>query len=121
LPGFLDVVKTIWDIHCPGDAAKCLSGKLKLLRKGLKKWSSSFQVLNGLISNCNTVIMMLDEYEEHRNLHISEYNFWNVVKKRLQELLLWKQDYWKKGVRLVGLNWGMRTHPFFSLNGNDQI
>jgi hypothetical protein len=33
LPGFLEVVETIWNIHCPGDGAKCLSAKLKLLRK----------------------------------------------------------------------------------------
>jgi hypothetical protein len=28
LPGFMDVVKNIWDINCPGDGAKCLSAKL---------------------------------------------------------------------------------------------
>lgn len=49
LPGFLDKVKTIWDINCPGDSAKCLSAKFKLLRKGLKQWSTSFSVLHSLI------------------------------------------------------------------------
>jgi hypothetical protein len=43
LPGFLDVVKTIWDINCPGDAAKCLSAKLKLLRQGLKNGVLDFR------------------------------------------------------------------------------
>jgi hypothetical protein len=81
LPGFLDVVRNIWDIHCPGDGAKCLSAKLKLLRKGLRKWSSSFQVLDALIQNCNSVILQLDSYEEQRLLHISEWNFRNIVKK----------------------------------------
>jgi hypothetical protein len=75
MPGFLDVVNTIWDINCPGDAAKCISSKLKLLRKGLRKWSSSFQVLKAIITNCNSVIMMMDELEEQRILHISEWNF----------------------------------------------
>jgi hypothetical protein len=88
------VVKNIWDIHCLGDAAKCLSAKLKRLRKGLKQWSSSFQVLNVLISNCNTVILQIDNLEEKLSLHMSEWNFRNIVKKKLQNPLLCKQDYW---------------------------
>jgi hypothetical protein len=31
LPRFLDVVKSNWDTHCPGDGAKCISAKLKRL------------------------------------------------------------------------------------------
>jgi hypothetical protein len=37
MPGFLQVVETIWNISCPGDSAKRISAKLKLLRKGFKK------------------------------------------------------------------------------------
>jgi hypothetical protein len=96
MPGFLDVVKTIWDINCPGDAAKCLSAKFKLLRKGLKKWSTCISVLNTLIANFNNTVLMFDSYEDHRSLHITEWNFRNIVKKRLQHLLLCKQDYWRK-------------------------
>jgi hypothetical protein len=29
-------------------------------------------------------------------LHISEWNFRNIVKRKLQNLLLCKQEYWKK-------------------------
>ena len=36
LPGFMEVIQTIWAINFPGDSAKRLSSKLKLLRKGLK-------------------------------------------------------------------------------------
>jgi hypothetical protein len=39
---------------------------------------------------------MLDNYEEQRNLHITEWNFRNIVKNRLHHLLLCKQEYWKK-------------------------
>jgi hypothetical protein len=39
LPGFMDIVQNIWNIDCPGDSAKSISAKFKLLRKGLKKWS----------------------------------------------------------------------------------
>jgi hypothetical protein len=35
----MDIVQNIWNIDCPGDSAKSISAKFKLLRKGLKKWS----------------------------------------------------------------------------------
>jgi hypothetical protein len=92
LPGFMDVVKTIWEIHCPGDSAKVLSKKFKLLRKGLKKWSQSISVLNTIIENCNKVILKLDNYEELRPLHISESNFRDIVKSQLNHLLLCKRE-----------------------------
>jgi hypothetical protein len=93
LLGVLDKVKSIWEVHCPGDAAKCLSAKFKRLRKGLRQWSSSFSILQGLINNCNEVILMLDDFEEQCNLHITEWNFWNIVKSKLHSLLHCKQDY----------------------------
>ena len=71
LPGFLDVVSRIRNIHCPGDTTKCISAKLKLLRKGLKKWSTSMSVITSLIENCNAIILMLDEFEEHRMLELT--------------------------------------------------
>jgi hypothetical protein len=52
MTGFLDVVKRIWEINCPGDSAKCLSSKFKLLRQGLKKWSTSISVISKVIDNC---------------------------------------------------------------------
>jgi hypothetical protein len=113
LPGFLDVVNTIWNINCPCDAAKCLSSKLKLLRKGLKNWSSSFQVLNGLITNCNSVIMMMDDIEEQRMLHISEWNFRNIVKRKLQHLLSCKHEYWKKRCTARWAKLGDENTSFF--------
>jgi hypothetical protein len=43
LPGFIDKVKSIWEVNCPGDGAKSIAAKFKRPRKGLKQWSSSFQ------------------------------------------------------------------------------
>lgn len=113
LPGFLDKVKSIWEIHCPGDSAKCLSAKFKRLRKGLKQWSSSFGVLDTLISNCNRVIFDLDSIEEQRQLHITEWNFRDIVKSRLQQLLLCKQDYWRKRCTARWARLGDENTSFF--------
>ena len=96
MPGFLDVVQNIWAIHCHGDTAKCISSKLKLLRKGLKNWSTSISVVNKLVENCNATILKLDEIEEDRVLHITEWNFRNIVKSKLCSLLSIKHEFWKK-------------------------
>jgi hypothetical protein len=96
MPGFMDTVKRIWNIHCHGDSAKIISSKFKLLRKALKNWSTSISVINKIISNCNEVILLLDGLEEQRSLHISEWNFRNIVKNRLHHLLLCKKEYRKK-------------------------
>jgi hypothetical protein len=113
LPGFLDKVKSIWEVYCPGDAAKCLSAKFKRLRKGLKQWSSSLSVLQVLINNCNEVMLMLDNIEEQRNLLITEWNFQNIVKSKLQNLHLCKQDYWKKRCTARWAKLGDENTSFF--------
>ena len=75
MSGFFQTVESIWQIHCPGDSAKSLSSKFKLLRKGLKNWSTSISKINKIIDNCNEVIFMIDELEDQRPLHFSERNF----------------------------------------------
>ena len=113
MPGFMDIVKSIWDIHCPGDSAKALSSKLKLLRKGIKKWSSSLSVINKLISNCNGIILMLDDFEEQRTLHITEWNFRLIVKDRLSHLLQCKQEYWKNRCTAKCAKFGSENSAYF--------
>lgn len=113
MPGFLDMVSSIWESDCPGDAARCLSAKFKRLRKGLKQWSNSMSSLKVLIANCNKVILMLDSYEELRRLHITEWNFRNIVKRRLEHLLLCKQDYWKQRCTARWARLGDENTAFF--------
>jgi endonuclease/exonuclease/phosphatase family metal-dependent hydrolase len=64
MPIFMEIVQQIWAINCPGDSAKCISSKFKLLRKGLKKWSTSISVISKIIDNCNNTILMLHDLEE---------------------------------------------------------
>jgi hypothetical protein len=88
--GFMDVVTRILNTHCPDDGAKCISSKFKRLRKGLKIWSTSISVINKIVENCNDIILLLDGSEEQRPLHISEWNFRNIIKARLHHLLMCK-------------------------------
>lgn len=55
--GFFDIVAQIWALD-PGfdDTAKCISYKLKLLRKRLIHWSKGLSKLASLLTNSNRVI-----------------------------------------------------------------
>ena len=113
MPGFMDKVRSIWQIECPGDAAKCISSKLKLLRKGLKKWSTSFSSLNRYIDNCNAVILLLDETEELRALHITEWNFRQIVNGHLAHLLTCNQEYWCSRCTAKWAKFGSENTAYF--------
>jgi hypothetical protein len=113
MPGFMDVVARIWEINCVGDSAKVISSKFKLLRKALKNWSTSISVINKVIENCNIIILLLDGLEEQRVLHISEWNFRNIVKDRLAHLVSCKRDYWKKRCTARWAKFGNENTSYF--------
>jgi hypothetical protein len=113
MPGFMEVVQNIWSINCLGDSAKCISSKFKLLRKGLKIWSTSISVINKIIDNSNSTILMIDGLEESRVLYISEWNFRSIVKARLHHLLLCKRAYWKSGCTAHWAKLGNENTSYF--------
>jgi hypothetical protein len=49
-----------------------------------------------IIQNCNKVISLLDQLEEERPLFCSEFNFRQIVKEHLDDLLKAECNYWKK-------------------------
>jgi hypothetical protein len=81
MDGFFDIVQVVWSLD-PGfnDPAKCISFKLKVLRKKLLAWSKNLSKLMGLLKNCNKVVDFLDLVEENRMLSIYEWNFRETVK-----------------------------------------
>jgi hypothetical protein len=56
---------------------------------------------------------MLDGMEELRSLHISEWNFRNIVKERLNNLLICKKDYWKKRCTAKWAKFGNENSAYF--------
>nr|CAD39801.2 OSJNBa0071G03.15 [Oryza sativa Japonica Group]CAD40206.2 OSJNBa0019J05.4 [Oryza sativa Japonica Group] len=95
--GFFDVVQQVWLLD-PGfdDPAKCISFKLKIMRKKLKLWSKNLSRIMLLLNNCNKVIDFLALLEEDRSLSLFEWNFREVVKHQILKLLEYKKIYWKK-------------------------
>jgi hypothetical protein len=73
-----------------------LSGKLKVLRRGLKAWSQEISKLYKLINNSSYVLALLDGLEEQRTLPLIERNFRQLLKSHLLNLLEAKRVYWKQ-------------------------
>jgi hypothetical protein len=65
-----------------------LDDELKSLRFEIKKWQVSLSKLKQLIQKCNQVILFLGDIEEKRPLYRTGFNFRNVVKMHLDDLLL---------------------------------
>jgi hypothetical protein len=90
-----------------------LSGKLKVLRRGLKAWSQELSKLNKLINNSSYVLALLDGLEEQRTLSLIERNFRQLLKSHLLDLLEAKRVYWKQ--RVDGSNSEMKKYKALSL------
>jgi hypothetical protein len=56
---------------------------------------------------------MLDDYEEQRPLHITEWNFRSIVKARLHHLLICKRDYWKSRCTARWAKFGNENTSYF--------
>jgi hypothetical protein len=87
--------------------------KLKLLRRVLQRWGESLSQLNTAITNCNTVILVLDKMEENRPLFSQEFNLRNIVKRYLLHLLNAKKEYWKKCYTVRWTRFGDEGTSFF--------
>lgn len=95
--GSYEIVSMVWALD-PGfdDPTKCISFKIKMLRKKLLNWSKNLSKLNSLLTNCNRVIDFLYLIEEARLLSVEEWNFRKIVKGQVIKLLEFRKIYWKK-------------------------
>ena len=114
-PGFLEAVARGSEkgVRNQRDSALVLSGKLKNVRYELKSWSKSLSNLNNLISNCNKVILFLDELEEIRVLLPYETTFRSILKDHLTKLLKSKNLYWRKRYTVNRVKFGDECTKFF--------
>jgi hypothetical protein len=93
MPDFFRTVEFFWNLPFNREnKAMILSGKFKLLRRGLKAWS---QELSKLINNSSYVLALLYGLEEQRTLSLVERNFRQLLKSHLPNLLEAKRVYWK--------------------------
>jgi mannosylglycoprotein endo-beta-mannosidase len=113
-PGFLDCVKAVWNVKSSkAYSSAVLADKFKSLRYALKKWHTSLSKLKANIQNCNKVILLMDNLEEQRPLFLTEFNFRQIVKLHLENLLLIECNYWRKRCTIRWVKVGEDNTKFF--------
>jgi hypothetical protein len=90
-----------------------MSGKLKMLRRGLKEWSKALSKLNKLIYNNSFVLAMLDGLEQQRALSVIERNFGASLKTHLISLLEAKRVYWRQRATIHWVKFGDENTKLF--------
>jgi hypothetical protein len=76
--------------------------------------SGNLSNIDTCIENCNKIIFMLDEYEDARELHISEWNFRRIIKERYLHLSDCKRDIWKNRCTIRWAKLGDENTSFFT-------
>jgi hypothetical protein len=69
--------------------------------------------LKDLIAKCNYVILLLDQLEDDRDLRRPEFNFRNIVKAHLKNLLQLQSDYQKSRCTVRWFKLGGGNTKFF--------
>jgi len=120
-PGFMAIVQATWNSEVRArDSVSRVVAKLKLLRRVLRRWGRNLSQLNLAITNCNTVIFVLDKMEENRPLFTQEFNLRNIVKSHLLRLLNAKKEYWKKRYTVRWTRFGDEGTSFFHVAATER-
>jgi hypothetical protein len=100
------------------DCAKIIIAKFKNLRKLIKDWRESLSNLKIVISNINNVLLFLDVLKEYRHLTLAEWNFREIIKKKLNDLLDQQKTYWKQRGAVKWVKLGDTNTKFFHANAS---
>jgi len=114
-PGFLEATMAGWSaqVRNTRDSASIIAGKFKNTRLKLKGWSKQLSNLSQLIKLCNKVIFFLDAVEDCRPLLLPKWNFRLIIKSHLQNLLKYRNIYWKKRYTANKIKLGDENTKFF--------
>jgi hypothetical protein len=120
-PDFLTTVENTWNqsIHY-ADAAKRITAKFKILRKELKKWSTSISSINQDIQDLNSLISLMDAIENFRDLLPMERTFRQAMKMHLAGLLKQQLAYWKQRGKIKWVTLGDENSRFFHAMASNQ-
>lgn len=96
------------------DAAKNITAKFKKLRHLLKEWQKNIPSLKSNIHNVKAVLLFLDTLEEYRDLTLNEWNFREILRLKLNDLLDQQKIYWKQRGALKWIKLGDTNTSYFS-------
>lgn len=94
LPDFMSVVAHGWSVPVNvTDKAKVITAKFKNLRRVLKAWQANLSSLKTNISNVKLILALLEVSEEFRDLSLQEWNFKDILCRKLNSLLEQQRIY----------------------------
>lgn len=100
------------------DYAKIITTKLKNLRQILKVWQKSISSLTTNISNVKSIILFLDVFEDYRDLTLAEWNFREILKQKLNNLLDQQKIYRKQRGAIKWVKLGDTNTKLFHANAS---
>jgi hypothetical protein len=94
---FKQIVENAWSIPTNySDSAKRVNAKFKNLRRAIKLWEKELPCLKQQIDKVNSIIELLDVFEEVRALNAYEWNLREILKAHVITLLQNQKSYWKQ-------------------------
>jgi hypothetical protein len=110
----IDIVKYAWNIPVTfTNSAKRINAKFKNVRRALTIWSKNLPCLKKRIEKVNSVIEMLDNFEEIRALNDYEWNLRDLLKSHVISLLQDQKAYWKQRGNIKWVKLGDANTRFF--------
>jgi hypothetical protein len=79
----------------------------------LKAWQSQLSNINTSIHNNKVMLFWLDTMEEFRDLSMEEWNFKNLVRVNIENLLEQQRIYWQQRGRVKWAALGDENTKFF--------
>lgn len=103
---FPSILQQGWTNQTTGtDRAKAIGAKFKNVRKIFRIWKAQLPNLAKVIQNTKDTIQLIDLIEEFRDLTLQEWNFRELIKAHLQNLLQQQKIYWQQR---SSINWAKR-------------
>lgn len=99
------------------DPARKLTTKFKNLRKELKEWKLTLPKLSLAIEKIKLVLHLLESIELVRDLSLPEWNFKELVSKKLIGLLKQQRAYWRQRGKVRWVKEGDAATKFFHAHG----
>lgn len=88
------------------------------MRKILKEWQKSIPILKTNISNVKNILLFLDILENYRDLTLAEWNFREILKQKLSNLLDQQKIYWKQRGAIKWIKLGDTNTKKFHANAS---